>query len=104
MIPALLESVCVCVCVCVCVRARARDQRASESERLRRDGGCQHGALQQRAAGAAPLGEAVGVCVLMHVGVGQANTRLQEQQRVSTVREVRWRCRPRAPECCEAKL
>jgi hypothetical protein len=35
------------------------------------------GALQQRAASAAPLDEAVVVCVLIHVGVAQARTRLQ---------------------------
>ena len=34
-----------------------------------RDGACQHGALQQRAASAAPVDKAAGVCVLIHVSV-----------------------------------
>jgi hypothetical protein len=69
-------SVCLSVCLSVRVRAcvRARDQRASESELLRRDGGCEHGALQQGEASAVPLGQAAGVCVLIHVGVAQAST------------------------------
>ena len=47
-----------------------------QSERLRRDVTCEHGALQQRAASAAPLHQAARVCVLMHVGVAQASTRM----------------------------
>jgi hypothetical protein len=67
MLPALLESV-VCVCVCVC----------------------------QIAASAAQFVQVDGVCVLIHVGVAQASTRMQQElQRVSTAREVRWICRPR---------
>ena len=55
-----------------------------ESEGLRRDGAWEHGVLQQRAAGEAPLEEAAAhVCVLMHVGAAQARIRLQERQRVS---------------------
>jgi hypothetical protein len=34
----------------------------------------EHAALQQRAAGEAPLHEAARVCLLMRVGVEQANT------------------------------
>ena len=64
-----------------------------QSEGLRRDGACEHGVLQQRAAGEAPLDEAADVCclyissaapldqearvcVLIHVGVAQANSRM----------------------------
>jgi hypothetical protein len=43
-------------------------------ERLRRDGACENGVLQQRAAGEAPLDEAAHVCVLIHVGATQART------------------------------
>ena len=60
------------------------------SEGLRRDEGWEHGVLQQRAAGEAPLEEAAAhVCVLMHVGAAQARTRLLERQRVSTAAQVR---------------
>jgi hypothetical protein len=48
--------------------------------------------LQQRAAGEAPLHEPPHVCLLMHVGAGQANTRLQERQRVSPATLVRDGC------------
>ena len=48
--------------------------------------------LQQRAAGEAPLHEPRHVCLLMHVGAGQARTRLQERQRVSTASQVRDGC------------
>ncbi len=41
-------------------------------------GGCDNGALKQRAPSAEPLDEAAGVCVLIHVGVApQASTLLQ---------------------------
>jgi hypothetical protein len=60
-----------------------------ESEGLRRDGACEHGVLQQRPAGQAPLHEPPHVCLLMHVGAAQAGTRLQERQRVSTAAQVR---------------
>jgi hypothetical protein len=50
-----------------------------QSEQLRRDGACHHDVLQQMAASAAPLHEEAGVCVLMHVGVAQASTRLQQE-------------------------
>ena len=47
-------------------------------------------ALQQRAASAAPLDQAARVCLLMHVGVAQASTRMeQERPFVSTVEQVR---------------
>jgi hypothetical protein len=49
--------------------------------------------LQQRAVGEVPLGKAADVCVLMHVGVAQANTRMyQVHQRVSTADQVRDGC------------
>jgi hypothetical protein len=38
-----------------------------QSERKVTGGGCEHGALQQRAPSAAPLYEAAGICVLIHV-------------------------------------
>ncbi len=53
-----------------------------ESEGLRRDGAWEHGVLQQRAAGEAPLHDSAHVCVLMHVGAAQARSRLKERQRV----------------------
>ena len=45
-------------------------------EGLRRDGACEHGVLQHRAAGEAPLHEPPHVCLLMHVGAAQASSRL----------------------------
>ena len=48
--------------------------------------------LQQRAAGEAPLHEPAHVCLLMHVGAGQARSRLQERQRVSPASQVRDGC------------
>ncbi len=61
------------------------------NEGLRRDGGWEHGVLQQRAAGEAPLEEAAAhVCVLMHVGAAQARTPMR--QRVSTAAQVRDAC------------
>ncbi len=66
------------------------------SEGLRRDGGWEHGVLQQRPAGQAPLDEAAHVCLLMHVAAAQAPTLgLQERQlrqRVSTAAQVRDAC------------
>jgi hypothetical protein len=63
--------------VCVCVPAHWPSRVCVEqSEGLRRDGAWEHGVLQQRAAGEAPLEEAAAhVCVLMHVGAAQARTR-----------------------------
>ncbi len=54
-----------------------------DSEGLRRDGAWEHGVLQQRAAGEAPLHEPPHVCLLMHVGAAQARTPLQIGPRVS---------------------
>ena len=84
------------VCVCVpaywlrrvcgfveCVEAR---------EGLRNEGAWEHGVLQQRAAGEASLHEPPHVCLLMHVGAAQANTRLQERQRVSPAAQVSDAC------------
>ena len=42
---------------------------------LRRDGAWEHGVLQQRAAGEAPLHEPPHVCLLMHLAAAQARTR-----------------------------
>ena len=63
-----------------------------ESEGLRRDGAWEHGVLQQRAAGEAPLHDPRHVSLLMHVGAPQARTCLQERQRVSTAKQVRDAC------------
>jgi hypothetical protein len=58
------------VCVYVCVsRLTGLVECVKQSEGLRRDGAWEHGVLQQRAAGEAPVEEAAAhVCVLMHVG------------------------------------
>ncbi len=40
----------MCVCVCVC-RLTGLEECVQHSEGLRRDGGWEHGVLQQRAAG-----------------------------------------------------
>ncbi len=45
-----------------------------ESEGLRREGAWEHGVLQQRAAGEAPLHEPPHVCLLIHLAVAQAPT------------------------------
>jgi hypothetical protein len=92
--PALLVlysyfSCCMCVRVC---RFFGLVECVEESEGLRRDGGCEHGVLQQRPAGQAPLHEAPSVCLLMHVGAAQARTRLQERLRVSPAVQVRDAC------------
>ena len=55
-----------------------------DSEGLRRDGGWEHGVLQQRAAGEAPLHEPPHVSLLILLAAAQANTRVQERQRVWT--------------------
>jgi hypothetical protein len=53
-----------------------------ESEGLRRDGGWEHGVLQERAAGEAPLHEPAHACLLMHVGAAQATTRGRQERPV----------------------
>ncbi len=53
-----------------------------ESEGLRRDGAWEHGVLQQRPAGEAPLHEPPHVSLLIHLAAAQANTRSKERQRV----------------------
>jgi hypothetical protein len=74
----------------------AEDSARYQSERLRRDVTCEHAALQQREASAAPLDEAARVCLLMHVGVAQASTPLQQEgPLVSSVLKVRVGCRRR---------
>jgi hypothetical protein len=69
------------VCVCVC-RLTDLVECVAESEGLRRDGAWEHGVLQQRAAGEAPLHEPPHVSLLILLAPAQANTRLQERQRV----------------------
>jgi hypothetical protein len=76
------------VYVCVC-RLTGLVECVEESEGLRRDGAWEHGVLQQRPAGEAPLHDLPHVRLLMHVGAAQASTRLQERQRVSTAEQVR---------------
>ncbi len=63
-----------CECVCVC-RLTGLVECVEESEGLRTDGAWEHGVLQQRAAGEAPLHEPPHVCLLIHVGATQARTR-----------------------------
>jgi hypothetical protein len=53
-----------------------------ESEGLRRDGAWEHGVLQQRAAGEAPLHEPPHVSLLILLAPAQAPIRLKERQRV----------------------
>jgi hypothetical protein len=84
--------------VCVC-RLTGLVECVEESEGLRRDGAWGHGVLQQRPAGQAPLHKPSHVCPLMHVGVAQARTRLQERQRVSPAAQVREMHAARAS-CC----
>ncbi len=52
----------------------------------------EHGVLQQRAAGEAPLHKAPLVYVLMHVGAAQARTRGEDGHRVSPAGQVRDAC------------
>jgi hypothetical protein len=63
-----------------------------ESEGLRRDGAWEHGVLQQRAAGEAPLHEPPHASLLIHLSAAQVNTHLQVQQRVRTAGQVRYAC------------
>ena len=82
----------LCVCVCVC-RLTGLAESVEESEGLRRDGAWEHGVLQQRAAGAAPLHEPPHVCLLILLAPAQANTRRREERPVpalvSTAMQVR---------------
>jgi hypothetical protein len=64
-----------------------------DSDRLRRDVTCEHAALQQRAAVEAPLHEAPHVCLLMHVGVAQASTRMYQERPVRTFVSSAWKVR-----------
>jgi hypothetical protein len=74
---------------CVC-RAYWPSKCVEESEGLRRDGAWEHGVLQQRAAGEAPLHKPSHVCVLMHVGAVQERTRgRQERPLVLAAAQVR---------------
>jgi hypothetical protein len=52
----------------------------AESEGLRRDGAWEHGVLQQRAAGEAPLHEPPHVSLLILLAPAQANTRFKDRQ------------------------
>ena len=74
-----------------------------QREGLRRDGACEHGVMQQRAAGEALLHEPPHVCLLMHVGAAQANSRLYQERTVrpfvSTVEQVRVGCLRRGMSC-----
>jgi hypothetical protein len=78
----------------------------AEGEGLRRDEAWEHGVLQQRAAGEAPLHEPPHVCLLIHVAPAQASSPLQigpsvgraahwgridPEQDVTTVTQVRCR-------------
>ncbi len=74
--------------VCVC-RLTDLVESVEQSDWLRRDGAWEHGVMQQRPAGDAPLHEPPHVCLLMHVGAAQARTRLQERPFVSSAEKVR---------------
>ena len=70
-------------------------ERVAESEGLRRDGAWEHGVLQQRAAGEAPLHEPPHVCLLMHLAPAQASICIQtatETVGVGTAVQVRVGC------------
>jgi hypothetical protein len=71
-------------CVCVC-RITGIVECVEESEGMRRDGAWEHGVLQQRAAGEAPLHEPPHVCLLILLAPAQANTR---RRRGRTVRAL----------------
>ena len=77
----------------------------NQSGRLSRDVTCEHAALEQRAASAAPLDQAARVCLLIHVGVAQANSPLYLERPVrpgpfvSTVEQVIVGCRRRGMSC-----
>ena len=77
--PALLVLFLLCVCVC---RLTGLVECVEESEGLRRDGAWEHGVLQQRAAGEAPLHEPPHVSLLIHVGAAQARIPLQQERPV----------------------
>jgi hypothetical protein len=77
--------------VCVC-RLTGLVKCVQQSEGLRRDGAWEHGVLQQRAAGEAPLHELPHVSLLIHLVAAQAGPRLQDRQRVSPVVQVRDGC------------
>jgi len=67
-----------------------------ESEGLRRDGAWEHGVLQERAAGEAPLHDLRHVCLLMHVAAAQASICINsatETNGVGTAMQVRVGCR-----------
>ena len=67
-----------------------------ESEGLRRDGAWEHGVLQERAAGEAPLHDLRHVCVLIHLAAAQASICIQgttETVGVGTATQVRVGCR-----------
>ncbi len=68
--------------VCVC-HLTGLVECVEQREGLRRDGAWEHGVLQERAAGEAPLEEAAAhVCALMHVGAAQARTRGRQERPV----------------------
>ncbi len=71
-------------------------ERVEESEGLRRDGAWEHGVLQQRAAGEAPLHEPPHVCLLILLAPAQASICIHsatETVIVGTAKQVRVGCR-----------
>jgi hypothetical protein len=66
-------------------RLAALVECVEESEGLRRDGAWEHGVLQQRPAGEAPLHDPPHVCALMHVGAAQARTRGRKERPVQAL-------------------
>jgi hypothetical protein len=55
-------------------------ERVEESEGMRRDGAWEHGVLQQRAAGEAPLHEPPHVSLLNLLAPAQARTRRRQER------------------------
>ena len=81
--------------MCVC-RLTGLVEGVEHSEGLRRDGGWEHGVLQERAAGEAPLHDPPHVSLLMHLASAQEPTRGRQEREmrplVSPAVQVRDAC------------
>jgi hypothetical protein len=87
--PAVLVLFLLCLCVCVC-GLTGLVECVEESEGLRRDGAWEHGVLQQRAAGEAPLHHPPHVSLLILLAPAQANTQItKDRHGVTTAEQVR---------------
>ncbi len=79
----LIRTLLVLFLVCVGVyRLNDLVECVEEGEGLRRDGAWEHGVLQQRAAGEAPLHEPPHVSLLILLAPAQARTRFKDRRRV----------------------